>query len=401
MADYLLKYADAEGGVHERVETAGSEDELRERYASEGLLIYSIAPKRLLGSLRSGQPRRPKLALEQFLIFNQQFVTLIRAGLPILKSLELLESNIRNKSLQQHVSSIRDAVKTGISLSAAFRAEGVFPAIYVTSLMAGEKSGSLPEVIDRYVQYQKVTLTVRKKIIVSLIYPCILVVLVAALILFLMAYVVPEFASLYDSMDADLPQMTQWLVAIGVTFSENFWTITLGGAALIGAFTFWLRTDTAQASLDRLKIGAPIFGTIWRKHQVSQICRLLSTLLEGGIPLLPALETTGESLDSRILRKAISDAKEKVRAGQPLSKSLAETGIVPSLAIEMIQVGESTGSMPAMLNSVADFFDEDVSTAMGAAMSLIEPVIMLFMGAFVAFVLISLYLPMFGLAGQL
>lgn len=401
MADYLLKYADAEGGVHERVETAGSEDELRERYASEGLLIYSIAPKRLLGSLRSGQPRRPKLALEQFLIFNQQFVTLIRAGLPILKSLELLESNIRNKSLQQHVSSIRDAVKTGISLSAAFRAEGVFPAIYVTSLMAGEKSGSLPEVIDRYVQYQKVTLTVRKKIIVSLIYPCILVVLVAALILFLMAYVVPEFASLYDSMDADLPQMTQWLVAIGVTFSENFWTITLGGAALIGAFTFWLRTDTAQASLDRLKIGAPIFGTIWRKHQVSQICRLLSTLLEGGIPLLPALETTGESLDSRILRKAISDAKEKVRAGQPLSKSLAETGIVPSLAIEMIQVGEATGSMPTMLNSVADFFDEDVSTAMGAAMSLIEPVIMLFMGAFVAFVLISLYLPMFGLAGQL
>ncbi len=401
MAEYILKYADAEGGVHERVETAGSADELRERYASEGLLIYSIAPKSLLGPLRSGQPRRPKLALEQFLIFNQQFVTLIRAGLPILKSLELLESNIRNKSLQQHVSSIRDAVKTGISLSEAFRAEGVFPAIYVTSLMAGEKSGSLPEVIDRYVQYQKVTLAVRKKIIVSLIYPCILLVLVAALILFLMAYVVPEFASLYDSMDAELPQMTQWLIAIGVTFSENFWTITLGGAVLIGALTFWLRTDTAQASLDRLKIGAPIFGTIWKKHQVSQTCRLLSTLLEGGIPLLPALETTGESLDSRILRNAISDAKEKVREGQPLSKSLAETGIVPSLAIEMIQVGESTGSMPTMLISVAEFFDEDVSTAMGAALSLIEPIIMLFMGAFVAFVLISLYLPMFGLAGQL
>lgn len=401
MAEYLLKYADAEGGVHERVETAGSEDELRERYASEGLLIYSIAPKSLLGPLRSGQPKRSKLALEQFLIFNQQFVALIRAGLPILKSLELLESNIRNKSLQQHVSSIRDAVKTGTSLSQAFRAEDVFPAIYVTSLMAGEKSGSLPEVIDRYVQYQKVTLAVRKKINVSLIYPCILIVLVAALILFLMAYVVPEFASLYDSMDADLPQMTQWLVAFGVTFSENFWTITLGGAVLIGALTFWLRTDTAQASLDRLKIGAPIFGTIWKKYQVSQTCRLLSTLLEGGIPLLPALETTGESLDSRILRNAISDAKDKVREGQPLSKSLAETGIVPSLAIEMIQVGESTGSMPTMLNSVAEFFDEDVSTAMGAALSLIEPIIMLFMGAFVAFVLISLYLPMFGLAGQL
>lgn len=401
MADFVLKYADAEGAVHERVETAGSEDELRDRYASEGLLIYSIAPKGLLGPLRAGRERRPKLALEQFLIFNQQFVTLIRAGLPILKSLELLESNIKNKGLQQHVSSIRTAVKTGTPLSDAFRAEGVFPPIYVTSLMAGEKSGSLPEVIDRYVQYQKVTLAVRKKIIVSLIYPTILVVLVAALILFLMAYVVPEFASLYDSMDADLPQMTQWLVAFGVTFSENFWPIILGGAALIGVGAWWMRGDAAQSSLDRLKIGAPIFGTIWRKYQVSQTCRLLSTLLEGGIPLLPALETTGQSLESRILRDLISDAKDSVREGQPLSKSLAETGIVPSLAIEMIQVGESTGSLPAMLNSVAEFFDEDVATAMGAALSLIEPIIMLFMGAFVAFVLISLYLPMFGLAGQL
>ena len=222
-----------------------------------------------------------------------------------------------------------------------------------------------------------------------------------SLILFLMAYVVPEFASLYDSMDAELPQMTQWLVAFGVTFSENFWLITVTFAAMVGVLVFWIRTSAAQSSLDRLKISAPIFGVIWQKYQVSQICRLLSTLLNGGIPLLPALETTGESMGSQVLRRAISHAKEKVREGQPLSKSLAETKVIPPLAVEMIQVGESTGALPAMLDSVAEFFDEDVSTAMTAALSLIEPIIMLVMGAFVAFVLISLYLPMFSLAGQL
>jgi type IV pilus assembly protein PilC len=401
MADFVLKYADPQGVVHERVESGTSEDALRERYAAQGLLIYSIAPKRLFGTSGAGSAKRPKLALEQFLIFNQQFVTLIRAGLPILKSLELLEGNIRNRGLQKHVASIRAAVKTGTPLSDAFRAERAFPPIYVTSLMAGEKSGSLPEVIDRYVQYQKVTLTVRKKVLVSLIYPCILVVLVLSLILFLMAYVVPEFASLYDSMDAELPRMTQWLVAFGVTFSENFWLISGTFAASVTALVFWMRSSAAQSSLDQLKINAPIFGVIWRKYQVSQICRLLSTLLNGGIPLLPALETTGESMGSQILRRAISHAKEKVREGQPLSKSLAETKVIPPLAVEMIQVGESTGALPAMLDSVAEFFDDDVSNAMTAALSLIEPVIMLVMGAFVAFVLISLYLPMFSLAGQL
>jgi type IV pilus assembly protein PilC len=401
MADFVLKYADPQGVVHERVESGTSEDDLRERYAAQGLLIYSIAPKRLFGTSGAGSAKRPKLALEQFLIFNQQFVTLIRAGLPILKSLELLEGNIRNRGLQKHVASIRAAVKTGTPLSDAFRAERAFPPIYVTSLMAGEKSGSLPEVIDRYVQYQKVTLTVRKKVLVSLIYPCILVVLVLSLILFLMAYVVPEFANLYDSMDAELPRMTQWLVAFGVTFSENFWLISGTFAASVTALVFWMRSSAAQSSLDQLKINAPIFGVIWRKYQVSQICRLLSTLLNGGIPLLPALETTGESMGSQILRRAISHAKEKVREGQPLSKSLAETKVIPPLAVEMIQVGESTGALPAMLDSVAEFFDDDVSNAMTAALSLIEPVIMLVMGAFVAFVLISLYLPMFSLAGQL
>ena len=402
MAEFVLKYADADGAVHQRVEQAASEAELRERYAADGLLIYSIAPRTALARLReAGAVKRKGLNLEQFLIFNQQFVTLIRAGLPILKSLELLEANVRNRKLREHVSSIRQAVKTGTPLSDAFRAEGVFPPIYVTSLMAGEKSGSLPEVIDRYVQYQKVTLSVRKKVLVSLIYPSLLVVLVLALILFLITYVVPEFAELYDSMDAQLPRMTQILVAFGVTFSENFLLFAGTLGAVVGLIVLWARSEGARGVFDRLKIRLPILGPIWLKYQVSQICRLLSTLLEGGIPLMTALATTSESLSSRSIREALVEARAKVKEGRALSSSLAETGVVPPLAVEMVQVGESTGSLPAMLSSVAEFFDEDVSTAMAAALSLIEPAIMIFMGIFVAFVLISLYLPMFSLAEQL
>ncbi|MCB1022072.1 MAG: type II secretion system F family protein [Bryobacterales bacterium] len=402
MAEFMLKYADAQGAVHERVEDADSERALRDKYADQGVLIYSIRPRHSLGEMQAlAQRRKGRLNLEQFLIFNQQFVTLIRAGLPILKSLELLQGNIKNKKLGRHIRSIHDAVKTGAPLSEAFRQEGAFPPIYTTSLMAGEKSGSLPEVLDRFVQYQKVTLAVRKKVLVSLIYPTVLIVLVMALILFLVTYVVPEFAALYDSMDADLPRPTQILVAFGVTFSENLLTVTAAGAAIVALLMWWGRTESARGVIDAIRMRAPIFGPIWVKYQVSQMCRLLSTLLQGGIPLMGALETTGASLGSRVMRDAVEEARSKVKEGRALSKSLAETEVFPPLAIEMIYVGESTGALPAMLNSVAEFFDEDVSNAMTAALSLIEPAIMIFMGVFVAFVLISLYLPIFSLAGNI
>lgn len=402
MAEFVLKYADAQGGMHERIEEAESAQAIRSRYTADGLLVYSVKPRPRTAAHESAKGRGSRrLHLEQFLIFNQQFITLIRAGLPILKSLDLLKDNIRNQRLRDAILAVHNAVHDGTPLSEAFRAQNLFPPIYVTSLVAGEKSGSLPEVIDRFVQYQKVTLSVRKKVIVSLIYPTILIVLVLALILFLITYVVPEFAALYESMDATLPGPTLALIAVGVTFSEHFWLILGSMAAAIGGFTWWLRTGAASELMDLLKLRTPIVGKIWTKYQVSQLCRLLSTVLEGGIPLMQALETTGDSMGSRLMRESIVQVRGKIKEGTSLSKSLAETGIFPPLAIEMVLVGESTGALPAMLRSVAEFFDEDVSNAMAAALSLIEPAIMIFMGIFVAFVLISLYLPMFSLAEQL
>jgi len=396
MAEYVLKYADGRGQVHQQVAAATSEKELRDRYSSQGFLIYSIKPRSATGGMFKG---RKKINVEKFLIFNQQFVTLIRAGLPILKGLDLLADRLTDPKLGPHIQAVRDEVRNGTLLSEAFRAQGVFPKIYVTSVMAGEKSGSLVEVLDRYIHYQKLSLAVKKKVMVSLMYPTVLIVLVIFLMIFLVTFVVPRFASLYNSFNATLPAMTKILITVGSAAQGSL--LAIGGVLLaaIVAFRIWSRRESARNTLDKLKLKTPGLGEIWLKYQVAQLSRILSTLLTGGIPLVQAMETAAESMNTPLLQRAIESAGKSVREGQPLSKSLS-TGskFMPGLAIDMIEVGESTGALPQMLNSVAEFFEDDVNVRMQALLSLIEPAIMLVMGTFVAFVLVALYLPIFSLA---
>ena len=396
MAQFVLKYADGRGQIHQQVASAGSEKELRDRFSQQGFLIYSIKPRIVAAPKILG--RRKKLNLEKFLIFNQQFVTLVRAGLPILKSLDLLAERLTDPKMAPYIQAVRDEVRNGTLLSEAFRQQEIFPKIYVTSVMAGEKSGSLTEVLDRYVGYQKLSLAVRKKVMVSLLYPAVLIVLVILLMVFLVTYVVPTFATLYSTMQAQLPTMTLALIAIGTT--ARSYVLVLAGAlvAAILLFRWWAQRESAREKLDHVKMKLPIAGEMWLKYQVAQLARILSTLLTGGIPLVQAMETAAESLGTPLLEKAVATAGKSVREGQPLSASLKMSGFVPPLAVDMIEVGESTGALPAMLNSVGEFFEEDVNTRMQATLSLIEPAIMIFMGSFVAFVLIALYLPIFSLA---
>ncbi len=402
MAEFVLKYADARGRIHQKVEEADTESQLRNSYTQQGYLVYSVKAKSTVDHVSSGLlGRRKRLHLEKFLIFNQQFVTLIRAGLPILKALDLLAERFADPRMVGYLRRIRDDIKGGSLLSEAFRAAQIFPPIYVTSLMAGEKAGSLEEVLDRYIHYQQLTLAVRKKLLVSLIYPCFLIVLVFLLVVFLVTYVVPSFSDLYNSMSTELPLITQWLIAFGTTSRTYVLGFFISVAVCLVMFRLWSRGEAAQERIDRWKLRMPLAGDIWIKFQVSQFSRILGTLLVGGIPLLPALETAAESLNSRLLRISIAKASRAVKEGQPLSKALAATGIFPGLSIDMIEVGESTGALPTMLTSVAEFFEGDVSTRLTAALSLIEPIIMIVMGAFVAFVLIALYLPIFSLADSL
>src|SRR6202050_2103336 len=402
MAEFVLKYADTRGQIHQQVAHAGSERELRDRITQQGFLIYSIKGKRAMGlssDISGGLfGKRKKLNIEKFLIFNQQFVTLNRAGLPILKALDLLADRLTDPKMGPYIKAVRDEGRHGTLLSEAFRLQGIFPKIYVTSVMAGEKSGSLAEVLDRFITYQKISLAVKKKVLVSLMYPSVLVFLTVCLLVFLVTYVVPNFAALYTSMQAKLPEGTLILIAIGTTARNYILFCFAGMVALFFLYRFWARKDSARTKIDRVKLRVPLLGDIWVKYQVAQFSRVLSTLLTGGIPLVQGLETAADSLGTPLLRTALDKAGKMVREGQPLSASLATTGVFPPLAIDMIEVGEPPGALPVMLNSVAEFDEEDVNTRMAAALPLIEPAIMIFMGCFVAFVLIALYLPIFSLA---
>jgi type IV pilus assembly protein PilC len=402
MAEFVLKYADPRGDIRQQTVEAASEQELRDKYQQQGFLIYSIRAKANLAGLSPALGGRPKkLDLEKFLIFNQQFVTLFRAGLPILKCLDLLAERLTDPKLGRYVREVRDDVKKGSLLSEAFERQAIFPAIYVTSVMAGEKSGALGEVLERYVNYQKLALAVRKKILLSLLYPSVLISLVTLLVVFLVTYVVPNFALLYSSMSAELPAPTRILIAVGTTARTYILIAIAAVAGLVFAIRLYLATEAGQAMSDRVKLRTPVLGEIWIKYQVAQLARLLSTLLSGGIPLVQALDTTAHSLGSPLLKTALQKSQQSVKEGQSLSTALIQTGVMPPLAIDMIEVGESTGALPQMLNSVAEFYEDDVNTRMAAALSLIEPAIMLFMGLFVAFVLVSLYLPIFSLADRL
>jgi type IV pilus assembly protein PilC len=401
MAEWVLKYSDPRGEVHQQVAEAVTEKELRDRYSQQGFLIYSIKPRHEIAGVSMGGGRKKKINLEKFLIFNQQFVTLVRAGLPILKALDLLSDRLTDERLAPHIKAVREEVRNGSLLSDAFARQGVFPPIYVTSVLAGEKSGALGEVLDRFITYQKLALAVRKKLILSLVYPCILIVLVACLMVFLITFVVPKFAELYSSMSAKLPAATEILIAVGTT-ARSYILFGFGGIVIAAvAFRYWSKTEKGEEKMDRLRLRTPVLGEIWIKYQVAQFARVLGTLLVGGIPLMQALDTASSSLGTRLLKKTLGEAGKMVKEGQSLSSSLTKTKIFPGLSIDMIEVGESTGALPQMLASVAEFYEDDVNTRMSASLALIEPAIMIFMGMFVTFVLVALYLPIFSLADTL
>jgi len=292
---------------------------------------------------------------------------------------------------------VTNRVKTGEALSAAFEAQSGFPVMYTTTLLAGERSGNLQEVLERYVSFQKVSLAFRKKLTTSLIYPCLLMALVTGLMIFLLTVVVPQFALLYDQMGSKLPAMTMDLLSLGKWLHHNFLWLVLMVAAIAAAVYRFSITDRGRDFMDGFRIGLPIFGKIWLKYQVALFSRTLSTLLTGGLPLVPSLETAARAISSRRVSKAVHSSIVTVREGKSLAESLANTGVFPDLASEMIEVGEQTGALPQMLNSVAEFFEEDVSTALAAALALIEPAILIVMGVVVVFILISLYLPIFSL----
>ena len=401
MAEFLVKVADEQGHLRQQVEHGHSEAEVHDRFAQQGYLVYWVKPRTILSAGRGQFGRRGgKLQQSTFLIFNQQFLTLIKAGLPILTSLDLLIKRQRDKFLLQRLENVRERVKGGEVLSDAFAAQQVFPKMYTTTLLAGEKSGSMEEVLGRYIAYQRMVQTFRKKLLASLVYPALLVSMVTLMLIFLITFVVPKFADLYNSLGAPLPAVTVFMLQFGLNAQKYGWLVLLVGVVLVVLLWQWKQSDKGAQRIDRFLLLLPLIGEIRLKYQVANFSRILATLLQGGLPLVPAMQTAGESMSSRQMLNGVTAAAERVKEGQSLAHSLETQNLFPDLAVEMLEVGESTGALPAMLASVAEFYEEDVQMALSAAMALIEPIILIFMAVFVGGILISLYWPIFNLAGS-
>jgi type IV pilus assembly protein PilC len=398
MAEFLCKVADGSGKVFFHVEPAESVTEARQKLSDRGLFVYNVRPRAgMIGQL-FGRKRQKSVDGNDFLVFNQQFNTLIKAGIPILRALDLLSERAAAERLRPVLSEVRRLVREGTTLSEALEQQGVFPKVYTVSVLAGEKSGNLSGVLEYYIAYQRVTTGFRKKLISTLIYPVILIVAATFIVTYLVSSVIPKFAGLYNDLNINLPQATRILLAVTVTYRAYLLASIVAVFVIAAAIFAWSQTDQGGLAMERVRMGLPLIGETLTKFQFAQFCRTLSTLLAGGTPLVNAMETAGGAIRSRLISGAITQGAQLVREGQSLHNSLASTGLVPALALEMIEVGEASGSLSAMLASVAEFYEDDVNTQLANMVALIEPAILIFMAVLIAFILVALYLPMFSLS---
>ncbi|MGA8037667.1 MAG: type II secretion system F family protein [Candidatus Acidiferrales bacterium] len=397
MAQYVCKVGDATGRIFQQLETAQSEGEVRQKLLDRGFLVLSVKNEFNLAATFGSARRQKKIKIGDFLIFNQQFNTLIKAGLPILKSLDLLAERAAAQSLRPVLADVRQRVREGALLSEALSAQGSFPPVYVTAISAGERSGSLSGVIDQYISYLRVSTGFRKSLVTALIYPSILVIAVIVILSYLITYAMPQFSKLYEDLGIQLPAITQFMLDIAVPLRHYFIVFIGGGALLAAAIYLWTRSDRGALAIDRIKPKIPVFGDIWLKAQIAQFVRTLSTLLSGGTPLVAALDTSSQAIGSRLIATSVQKSAERVREGKTLSDSLAQTKLIPDLALEMIEVGEASGALSAMLTSVAEFYEDEVATRLQRTLIWISPAILLIMAVVIGFILISLYLPLFSL----
>jgi type IV pilus assembly protein PilC len=398
MADYLCKVADASGRVFSQVETAQTVVEARQKLADRGLFVYSVKARGGIAAALFHRRRERTVSGTDFLVFNQQFNTLIKAGIPILKSLDLLADRAASPRLRPVLGEVRRRVKEGVPLSEALEQEGVFSPVYTTAVLAGEKSGNLSGVLDYYIAYQRVSTGVRKRLLQTLIYPALLAVVATIIVSYLVAYVIPQFSKLYADLNVQLPASTQFLIALTVTHRWVLYSIVGTIVVIAVGVALWARSEAGGLSVDRIKLKLPVVGETWIKFQIAQFCRTLSTLQAGGTPLVNAMDTAAGSVSSRLISGSITRAAQLVREGQTLHSAMGSTGLMPELALEMIEVGEASGALSPMLASVAEFYEEEVNLRLQTMIAIVEPAILIFMAILIAFILIALYLPLFSIS---
>jgi len=387
------------GEVFEGVYVAESEARLRRELEDKGLYVLGIQRAGRVALGRVPLPKRSRVSTREFLVFNQELATLLKAGMPLVQSLDILRSRVANPLFKSVLDDVYDRVRGGSSLSESFEAHGaMFPGVYTASLLAGEKSGSLEQVIRRYVAYVKVVATVRRRTISALVYPSILLVLSLIVVSIIVLRVVPQFTAFYEQFGRELPLSTRMIMAVSEVARTYFWLFLLGAIGGAAALWAWMQQPSQRERFDRWILRVPGLGPVARKFSTSQAARTLGTLLGGGIPLVNALDIAARSIQNRYIAHELQTAGQQVREGRALAAAMNDSGAFTDVAIKMVEVGESTGALQEMLNSLADFYDEEIETNLGRFITLVEPLLLVVMGLVIAGLLLALYMPLFNIS---
>jgi type IV pilus assembly protein PilC len=398
--EFQCRLGTAHGEIVEGVYIAEDEARLRHDLEEKGLLVLAIRPKGAL--VLPGLPairRKRKVSSNEFLLFNQELATLLKAGMPLAQSLDILRQQVPNPTFKAVLDDVYEKVRSGVSLSDAFGAHGdLFPPIYTASLLAGEKSGNLDTVLRRFIAYTRLIGTLKRNTVSAMIYPALLFGLSVVVILIIMVRVVPAFTSFYDTFGSELPVATRILTSVSNAIAARFVFLVIAAVAA-GVFAWrWLQNADHRARWHALMLRLPGIGPVVRQFATSQFARTLATLLGGGIPLVTALEVAARAIGNRFVARQIDTMTVDVREGQPLARAMTSRGVFPDVALKMVEVGEATGALQEMLNAIADFYDEDIETTLARFTRLIEPVMLVIMAVIIASILLALYLPVFQLS---
>ena len=406
MPEFLCRVGTPDGSVATRTIEAPDEETVRAELARQGGRLFSV---RAAGSVRSlvrpgglAVPRlgtfrsRGRVKIHEFLVFNQELVALLKAGLPVVAGLDILLERQKNPHFKRILADVKEQLVAGTALSDAFLSHGdAFPRLYATSLKAGERSGEVEKVLRRFLSYQKILGQVKRKVSGALVYPAVLIGLSVGLIVILMTYVIPRFTEFFSGFGGEMPMLTVLVVGAATFMRAHILELLLGAVAASVLFDRWRKTDGGRRLLDGVLLKLPAIGVVLHEFSLSQFARALATLVGAGTPLVTALEISTGSVGNRKVSDAVASVVPKVREGAELWRSLEQTGQFTSLAVEMIKVGEATGALEEMLTNVSDFYDEAIEARLQTIINLIEPVILIVMGGVIATILLSVYLPMF------
>lgn len=400
--EFRARLASPTGEIIEGVYAADTESRLRHDLEEKGLYVLSLQPKHAIGGVSLHLPQRRSVPTRDFLVFNQELATLLKAGMPLVQSLDLLKRRVASPLFKTVLNDVHEQVRSGTALSDAFGSQGdLFPRVYTASLLAGERSGNLDAVLRRYVEYTKVIATVKRKTVSALVYPLVLISLALVLVTIIVLKVVPAFSDFYSTFGADLPLVTRIIVYVSDFIRAQFLVLVIGVAAAATAIVAWVRQPGQQARLDHVILKLPMLGPVAKKFATSQMARTLATLLGGGLPLVNALDIAARATGNQFMAKQLDIVAVRVREGESFATALEARRVFPEVAVKMAEVGESTGALQEMLNTVADFYDEEISTTMERFVTLIEPILLVVMGIVIAGLLLALYMPLFQLSSVL